>query len=116
MRSERGSSLIETVVAMALLGIISLAFLNATATASSSRLIADEHTSARILAESQMEYVKKLEYASSYSPAPISDNYAGYSVDIDIDVQRNGDIQLITVSVDHHGREITSLECYKVRR
>ena len=59
MKGEKGISLLETVVALALLGIIGVAFLGALATTSNSRLIADEHVSARILAESQMEDIKK---------------------------------------------------------
>ena len=59
MNGEKGTSLLETVVSLALMGILAAAFLSALATASSSRLNADEYASGRILAESQMENVKK---------------------------------------------------------
>src|SRR3990172_8873702 len=49
---ELGTSLVEVLVALALLGIIGAGFLGATATTSTSRMIADEHVSAKILAES----------------------------------------------------------------
>ena len=116
MRSEKGTSLIETVVALALLGIIGVAFLGALATTSNSRLIVDEHVSARILAESQMENIKKQTYAFSYDPVPIPADYPGYSAEIDVDNMRNGNIQKITVTIQHHGRDIETLECYKVNR
>ena len=116
MKSERGTSLIETVVALALLGIIGVAFLSALATTSNTRLIADEHASARILAESQMEDIKKQTYAFSYDPAPLPPVYPGYSAVIDVNNLRNGNIQKITVTIKHRGRDIETLESYKVNR
>ncbi len=116
MKRERGSSLIETIVALALLGIIGVSFLGATATSSNTRLIADEHASARILAEFQMEDIKKQTYAFSYDPVPIPPGYPGYSAVIDIESLRNGNIQKITVTIMHHNKDITKLESYKVNR
>ena len=116
MKSEIGTSLIETVVALALLGIIAVAFLSATATTSSTRLIADEHASARILAESQMESIKKQTYAFSYDPVLVPANYPGYTAVVDIDSLRNGNIQKITITIRHHDRDIETLESYKGNR
>ena len=116
MKSETGSSLIEAVVALALLGIIGVAFLGALATTSNSRSIADEHVSARIIAESQMENLKKQTYAFSYDPVSIPSDYPGYSAAVNIDNQRNGNIQKITVTIRHHDRDIETLESYKVNR
>ena len=116
MSSERGSSLVEAVVALALIGIIGVCFLSAVATSSSSRLIADEGTSGRILAESQMEEIRKRSYALTYNPVPIPDEYVGYSALIDVDPFRNGSIQKITVTITCHNKEVASLESYKVHR
>jgi len=116
MRNERGVSLIETVIALALLGIIGVAFLSALATSSDARSIADEHASARILAESQMEEIKKQTYAFSYDPISIPVEYPGYSATIDVDNLRNGNIQKITISIRHHDRGIETLESYKGNR
>jgi type II secretory pathway pseudopilin PulG len=113
MKRERGASLIETVVALALLGIIAVTFLSALATTSSSRLKADEHVSARIIAETQMENLRKQDYASTYDPMPISSDFLGYSALINVDNLRNGNLQKITVTVRHHNRDIYSLESYK---
>ena len=116
MKSERGASLIETLVALVLLGIIGAAFLNALAMTSNARSLADERASARIIAESQTENITKQDYNFSYDTIPIPDEYAGYSALIDIDPFRNGSIQKITVTINHHSREVASLESYKVNR
>ena len=116
MRSEVGASLMETAIALALLGIIGVSLLGALATTSSGRSIANEQASARILAESQMEYVKKKIYALSYDAAPIPNEYAGYSVLIDVDPLQDGNVEKITVIVKHHNKTVTTLESYKVRR
>ena len=116
MKSEAGTSLLETLVALALLGIVGVAFLGGLATSSSSRTVADEHASARILAESQIENLKEQEYLFSYSPIPIPADYPGYSANVIIDNMRNSKIQKITVTIMHHGENITTLESYKVDR
>ena len=113
---EKGASLIEVLVALTLLGIIGVSFLGGLGTSSNSRLIADEHASARIIAESQMEDIKKETYAFSYDPSPIPPGYPGYSATVDVESMRNGNIQKITVSVRHHNKTITTLESYKVNR
>ena len=116
MNSEKGNTLVEAVVALALIGIIGVCFLSAVAASSSSRLIADECTSGRILAESQMEEIRKSSYALTYDPIPIPDEYVSYSALIEVDPFRNGSIQKITVTISHNDKEVAILESYKVNR
>jgi Tfp pilus assembly protein PilV len=116
MQSERGTSFIETLVALVLLGIISLAILSAVATTANARTIADERATARILAESQTENITKQGYAPSYDTIPIPDEYGGYSAEVLVDPMRNGNIQKITVTIRHHNRDVITLESYKVNR
>jgi prepilin-type N-terminal cleavage/methylation domain-containing protein len=116
MPGETGFSLLETIVALALLGIIGVAFLSALATTSDSRLIADEHLSARILAESQMEDIKKQPFLSSYGVSEsLLAEYPGYSVTPTVYVLGNG-IQKIVITVNHHSKNVHVLEGYKVDR
>ena len=61
-RSQRGFTLIEVILAIALLGIIAVAFLSAMGTGSLSLFIADERATAESLARSQLEYVKNQDY------------------------------------------------------
>jgi Tfp pilus assembly protein PilV len=115
MKSEKGSSLIEVVVALALLGVIGVSFISALATTSNSRTISNEHTAARILAASQMENILYQAYASSYQPIQVPPEYNGYTTTININ-NLYDDIQKITITVMHHNKYITKLESYKVIR
>ena len=95
---SRGFSLIEVVIAIALIGIIGVAILSALSTASLALIIADQRATAESLARSQMEYVKdqnNQEYkrALSGEEVPydeITDNIPqGYSI---WSVNRDGEI------------------------
>lgn len=101
---------------MALVAIVSVAFLGALTTTSKVLFVADERETAKNLAETQMEYVRQLGYATSYTPAPIPDEYAGYSAAITAGsvTSRDSNIQKVTVTIQHHGQPVTTLEGYKV--
>jgi type II secretory pathway pseudopilin PulG len=114
-KNQRGASLVETVIALALLGIFGVTLLGALGTSSGARLIADEHTSGRILAESQMEYLRELPFASTYDSPPIPEEYGGYTTTVNATPLRNS-FQEITVTVFRRDREVASLTSYKVSR
>jgi len=141
MKDQKGFSLIEVVIAVALLGIIAAGFLGALATASKVLFIADERATAESLARSQMEYVKNCKYGDlptswSYElpsghPSWDEDHslpagYEGYSVAVTGNIiDANGDdtldsgIQKITVTVKHPidpTPDVITLEDYKVDR
>ena len=116
MKGETGISLIETIVALALLGIIGVTFLGGLATSTNARSAADKHVTARILAEFQIEDIRNQEYATSYDPIPIPTEYAGYTAQIATSNQRNGNIQKITITISHHNKDVYTLESYKVDR
>lgn len=59
---SRGFSMIEIVIAIALIGVIAVAVLSALSTASMALIIADKRATAESLARSQMEYVKNSPY------------------------------------------------------
>ena len=141
IRNERGFSLIEVVIALLLLGIISVALLGGLATASIALVIADERATAESLARSQMEYVKNQDYITAPDGGEVtyakiteipdgytimSVNRAGDTVDdiigVPWDSQNNlpvdtdAGLQRIELAIKHNGKEIITLEDYKVDR
>jgi type II secretory pathway pseudopilin PulG len=115
-RGEKGISLIETLIAIALLGIIGGTLLAGMSGVYKATPIAKEQDIGKSLAQSQLEYVLQEEYKLSYSPAPIPSNYGNYTVTIDTDSFRDGNIEKITVTIRHNGKEVSELEAYKINR
>lgn len=131
LRKQRGFTLIEVLIALALLGLIAIAFLGALAAASEAIIISDERTTAESLARSQMEYAKNQDYSDnqwSYevtdssravlagapswwdddNPPLLSSNYAGYSVEVKAeDFDANDDGSLEVPGEDEGIRKIT---------
>ncbi len=107
MKNEKGSTLIEVVIAIGVLGIIAAAFLPALSGASKAIITADERTTAESLARSQIECVRSLSYSGNYTAASIPPQYAGYSATISVaPVSDNGTvrtgIQKIVVIIYHN--------------
>ena len=117
-KGEKGISLLETVIAVAIMGIIAVAFLSALATTSSARAINDERTAAKILAEGILENIKAEDYSPTYDAYDVVDppEFAGYTVDVSTAVERNGNLEKITVNVYHKGYHVLTLEGYKIDR
>ncbi|MBA7704396.1 hypothetical protein ES703_113203 [subsurface metagenome] len=141
IKSEKGFSLLEVLIALAVLGIIVIAVCYALATASKTLLVADVRGTAETLAIKQMEYIRNQDYSVdqwSYQvtsseepsafpepswwddpPSKLSENYARYLVVAEaFDDERDG-IRKIIVSIYYNpdtGDPIITLECYKVRR
>ncbi|MGB2813674.1 MAG: type II secretion system protein [Dehalococcoidales bacterium] len=122
-RRELGITLLETVIALAILGAVSVSFLNGLTSASKSVFIVDEKTTAGSLAQSQMEWIKNASYsynATSYSAAPIPDgkDYLQYSSVVSAEPVHTPDdgLQKITVSIQRSGKGVYFLQGYKVDR
>ena len=120
---ESGATLLETVVALAILGTIAVIFLGGLVTTSKAAFMTDERATAESLARSQMEQVINASYnATGYSPAsiPTGKDYVNYSANITADpLPLHGPddgIQKITVTVKRSGEQVFTLEAYKVDR
>lgn len=115
MKNEKGFSLIEVIVSLALLGIIGFVFHNALDTSSVVTLNTDELQTANSLAVSEMEFVKNQGFASSYLPAPVPEEYTGYTVTVDVQSLRDSNLQKVTINVSHNGEQTTKIESFKIR-
>ena len=120
---ESGVSLIEALVALAIIGTVAVIFLSGVATNSRVAFTVDERSTAESLAQSQMEWAKNVDYvfgATQYSPAPIPSgkDYIGYSATIAAEPLHDPEdgIQKITVTVKRSGEQVFTLESYKVQR
>ena len=120
---ESGATLLETVVALAVLGTVAVTFLSGLVTTSKAAFTTDERATAESLAQSQMEWVQSANYtdnATDYPPAPIPSgkDYINYSANITAEPLHDPDdgIQKIIVIVKRSGKQVFTLEGYKVDR
>ena len=122
MKDERGFSLLETLVALAILGVAAAVFLSSLATTSKATIINEEQTLAESLVRSQVEYVKSCTYqpgTSEYDVNPALTVPVNRSVPPPAVAPLHGSddgIQIVTVSALRNGETILSVETYKVDR
>ena len=136
--SSRGFTLIEVLIAVALMGIIAIAVLSALSTASAALMTADKRATAESLARSQMEFVKNQLYedagegeATYDEITPIPPGYSIWSenrtagqyvssvIGIPWDsgnntaVDEDNGLQRIKLVIRRDGTDILTLEGYK---
>jgi len=77
MKSQKGFTLIETLIALGLLGMIGVGFLSGLATTFTAAMVSQERTVAESLAKSQLEYIKAHDYVltADYDPADPEKRY-----------------------------------------
>jgi len=127
--NESGVSMLETLVALAILGLVAVAFLGGLTGVARATLISDEQATAESLARSQIELVKRQDYINYADPA--HEEYVGletvpasYSVEITVellDPENDGlddddGIQKIIVTVNRNDEPVLTIEDYKVNR
>jgi prepilin-type N-terminal cleavage/methylation domain-containing protein len=122
IKSEKGISLIEVLVALTIIGIVGVGYLSAMTASSRASISIDDMDTGRTIAQSQMEYIKEQAFQSSgtyQANSTLMDEYPGYSVTIPqaaAAVQRDAFIQKIVIIVSHGGKEVARLEDFKVKR
>ncbi|MBM4445351.1 MAG: type II secretion system protein [Chloroflexi bacterium] len=121
LRCQRGDSLAEVLVAMAILGVVAVAFLSAMVTAYHGVIMADQKTMAESLTRTEIERVRD----GGYPVGDSSRSAAGYDVAVDaeyIDPATYGGtvdplgMQRITITVSHQGEVVLITETTKVNR
>ena len=95
---ESGVSLIETLIALAILGIVAVIFLGSLSTAFTGVTIIQERVAAQSLAKSQLEYIKVQDFiaVADYNPGDPAKRYQ--LIDIPQDLADKGyDIKSLNV-------------------
>ena len=127
MAGEKGFAVIETLIATAVIGLISVGILMSLSTSAKSTVVSESQTTAESLARAQIEYILQQSYdTDNYTPAYslISSIPSGYSINaVATNLDPRGDgtdnndgLQKITVSVQYKGEVLVRLEDYKVYR
>jgi type II secretory pathway pseudopilin PulG len=122
LNQELGFTYIETLIALAVLGSIAVTFLSGVTMTSRTAYMYDVRETAASLAQRQIECIKDTEYNGdaeySVSPIPDTEDYIGFSVDINAESLHTPDdgIQKISVVVSRYSEEILTLETFKVQR
>lgn len=127
--SSRGFSMLEVVIAIALLGIIAVSVLAALQTAAMALISADRRATAESLARTQMEYVRFIGYddlleenhpqygldpqIQSTLPPDFSVETTAIRLNKDVDPDDDDGIQQITVTVSYQDRVVVTLEDLK---
>lgn len=130
-KAEPGMTLIEILVALAIIAAVAVVFLLGMSVSSKGVMVSQERVAVDSLAKSELEYVK----STAYNNAPwayqlpsgyptwdpthsLPNGYNGYSIQVTADLVHTTDdgIQQITVTVTHPGQPDFSLVGYKVNR
>ena len=133
MRSEKGFSLIETLIALALLGITAVAFLSGLGTTFKAIAVGQERVVAESLGKSQLEYIKAQDYIPVVEYDPVNPEKCYQLIDISEGLVEEGygvgisapetigspdggdfELQSITVVIKRNNEQIMMLSDYKV--
>jgi prepilin-type N-terminal cleavage/methylation domain-containing protein len=117
MRSQKGFSLIETAIGLAILGITGITLLYCIAVGAKSVLIDNTLSKAGSLSHSQLEYVQSQPYnpANTYLTHDIPANCSDLQYGAPMVTSIETGLQKVTVTVTH-GTTTYSIVGYKVNR
>jgi len=134
MRDQKGQTLIEVIIAMAILGIVVSGLLTAMHITYKTTDDVNDRTIAESLVRGQLEYIKTCDYDDVHNPpeygldpdidlsaTPYSNNFQVDVTAVRLDPSQNGTdddegIQKVTVTVRAHGEAIFTVVEYKVNR
>jgi type II secretory pathway pseudopilin PulG len=114
-QDQKGLGLVETLVAVAILGTSVIAFATGLSAGSISVREQDEISVTQGLAQTQLEYTKSYPYNQGAVTYPAVAAPPGYSLSIGVSAVPGTDtnIQKITVTVSREGRDVLAVEGYK---
>ena len=117
-QDQRGLGLVETLVAVAILGTSVVAFAVALSAVSIAVGKQDEEVVAQSLVQTQLEYTKSYPYDPEATTYPTVDTPEGYVISVDVASipDTDADIQKITVTISRESVDLIIVEDYKVNR
>ena len=118
---QKGIVIVETLVALAILGVISVGFLSAIATSYTAVRLSDQRTTAESVARTVIERVRVAPYPLATGVVGGLDGGlpSGFAVEVSVANSTEwvgtppSPVQLVTVVVKHQGRTIVTSETYK---
>ena len=130
LQEQRGIGLTETLVGLAILGLVGVALLNGLSTSSKAVIVNQEGVAAESLASSQVEYIKTQDYIPVDDYDPVTNCYDkidipaelagnGYSIDINppetIIAPTLGpfELQSVEVVIKHNGEGVLTISVYR---
>jgi type II secretory pathway pseudopilin PulG len=122
MKCEKGFIVVESIVALAILGIVAVFFLGSIGTATNAAVVNDEQSIAESLVRDEAEYIKECAYqysATEYPADPALDIPDGWSVpepSVEPLHETDDGIQKVTITVQRNGETKLSALIYKVDR
>ncbi|MFC1921038.1 prepilin-type N-terminal cleavage/methylation domain-containing protein [Chloroflexota bacterium] len=118
--NQRGSSLIEILIATAIFGAIGVVFINAISSGQMGAHQIEKLSTAESIARSQIELIKSLPYSdeNSYPVVTYSKDIYNANVEVfDLSPPENPDtLQKIVVTINENNNRLLSLETLKVKR
>jgi Tfp pilus assembly protein PilV len=117
-QDQRGLGLVETLVAVAILGTSVVAFVVALSAGSIALWEQDKEVVVQSLAQTQLEYTKSYAYDAEATTYPAVDTPEGYTISVGVASvpDTDDDIQKITVTIYRESENIMTVEDYKVNR
>lgn len=119
-QDQLGLGLVETLVAVAILGTSVVAFAAGLSTGSITIKEQDKIAVAQGLVQTQLEYTKGLSFVPGAVTYPAVSTPQGFSLAVSVasvpDTDGGASIQKITVTVSHDGSDVLTVEGYKVDR
>ena len=118
LQDEKGLTIVESLIAVAIVGVTLVAFAVALSTGSLAVWESDQEVTVQSLARTQMEYIKGYLYdpdATTYPTVNTTDNYS-ISVAVSSTPDADSDIQKVTANISQSGQVLLTVEDYKVNR